>query len=603
MSVPPPPTAASVEGTASDRAAEYSRRFAAVTDEDARLADVLGAFSEADLVVIHDGGSATVSAEGQAGIPWSTVWSGVLVAPPGVAVPLAQLGRAFAAFFQMPLEEFLDAAVNDLRTNFAKGDFVANLVAWDTARYGADITAESVDPNAVFVSIPTLYIVATSIVQSMLARLAPQQPVNSAAGSASARLVPLAMFTPRNPETKAPFLGEDCGTGAQDGWVQFIGTKIMGGFKTPFGSWDGVVSKVLGGAAAEKIERVLGPANAFLGILSAAVQYGALTADASAKPLERTRSSKSPGNETNIEVTVSYNFKHSKSANKAFNCIQAGLGVFGIGTNLPPTGPVAGADVEFEEGQGFGPNGWVQWWGNNQNLTTDQNGKAFQTVAGQKQPVDIPSSARKIDRTYSVDIKVAIDPDNMTSVDKFTLDGVGCSGSIAAVAVSGSISGAVLGCLDMVMDLLKQINFSLGEREFQGTDWQVGYEVSSALGYPKLTMTGKSCAKEHPERGPWVIEYYSDLPVIGRHSGPPMQLTFVNGTAEFSYELKRGPEQWWTGYGVASLVGGESSGWKIVFDEQSSTYWDGDGNSMDAGGLNVIFPELELKPYVNCPAS
>lgn len=604
---PEPPRPRVTAGTTSEKALEYSRLFAEAEEDSDRLSAALGAFSDADLMVIYGGGSVTVSPEGQAGLPWSALWSGVLATSPGVGVSLDQLGRALVAYFQQPLEPLLDTLVSDLRAGLSHADFTSLLVAADAERLaGVDLASVSTTASVIRISAPTLYILATSIVQAMFSNLDPM--TTSTVSESNIRPASLRAL----PDGYQPFagsagaglsLGEDCGTGAGGGWVQFIGTKVMGGFKAPGASWDGVVSKTVGEAGAGKMEKVLAPANAFLSILSAIVQYGALTATAEAKPLERTKSSKQPGNETNIDVTVYYDFKHSDSANKAFNCIQAALGVLGIGTSLPTSGPVGGADVEFEERKGFGSGGWVQWWGNNQHMTTDGNGKTFQTVAGQKQPSDVPSTAKSVERTYSVDIKVALDPDNEDSLNKFTIDGVACAGSI----VAPGFGGAAIGCLDMAMDLLKQVNFSLGERTFKGTDWITGYKVSSTRGFPVLSMDGRSCAKENPERGPWTISYFTDLPGLDRHSGPPLQLDFsTSSSVPFVIRLEGPDAEYyrWEGSGTANLVNENGAGWSIVFTDVDFNFFsDVLGSGMGGLGGAAVMPELPLQPANDCPTS
>ena len=607
---PEPPRPVVAPGTVTGKSAEYSRVFAEAEDETERLAAALGAFTDAELMVLYGGGSVTVSPVGQTGIPWSSVWSGTLATTPGTAVPLDQLGRAFVSYFRQPLEPLLATLMSDLRTGLAGDAFVARLVASDARRYGGvDLAAPATPSSAVYVSAPTLFIVGASLVQAMAAHLAPAPPVTGT-GSTGASVRPASLralpdgYQPFAGSAGAPpLLGEDCGTGAGNGWVQFVGTKVMGGFKAPGMAWDGVVGKTVGEAGSAKLEKALAPANAFLSILSAIVQYGALKANAEAKPLERTRSSNQPGKETNIDVTVFYDLKHSKEANKAFNCIQAALGVMGIGTSLPTSGPVGGADVEFSERKGFGAGGWVQWWGNNQHMTTDGNGKTFQTVAGQKQPADVPSTAKSLERTYSVDIKVALDPDNEDSLNKFTIDGVACAGSI----IAPGFGGAAMGCLDMAMDMLKQVNFSLGERTFSGTDWTTGYRVSSTRGFPMLTMEGRSCAQDNPERGPWTITYFSDLPGLDRHSGPPLQLDFTGSSSvPFSIRLEGPDAEYyrWEGTGTANLVNESGSGWQIVFTDVDFAFRS-DVAGMSMGGLPgaVIMPDLPLQPASDCPTS
>ncbi len=605
---PPRPTVA--PGSATAKAAEYSRVFAEAQDETERLAAALGAFTDADLMVLYGGGSVTVSPTGQSGIPWSAVWSGVLTTTPGTSVPIDQLGRAFVAYFRQPLEPLLTLMMDDLRTGLKSDAFVAHLVAADAQRYGGvDLAASDTSSASIFVSAPTLFLVGSSLVQSMLAHLAPATSV-SGTGATGATVRPAS--TQALPDGYQPFagsagapplLGEDCGTGAGSGWVQFVGTKVMGGFKAPGMAWDGVVGKTVGEAGSAKIEKVLAPANTFLSILSAIVQYGALKATAEANPLERTRSSKQPGKETNIDVVVYYDLKHSKEANKAFNCIQAALGVMGIGTNLPTSGPVGGADVEFSERKGFGTGGWVQWWGNNQHMTTDGNGKTFQTVAGQKQPAEVSSTAKPRERTYSVDIKVALDPDNEDSLNKFTIDGVACAGSI----IAPGYGGAAMGCLDMAMDMLKQVNFSLGERTFRGTDWTTGYRVSSTRGFPILSMEGRSCAKENPERGPWTITYFTDLPGLDRHTGPPLLLDFGGSSSvPFSLRLEGADAEYyrWEGTGTANLVNENGTEWQIVFtDVKFNFYSDVLGSGFGGLGGTAIMPDLPLQPASDCPAS
>lgn len=598
---PEPPRPLIVEGTASEKALAYATAFAEATEDEARLAATLGAFTAADLMVIYGGGSATVNPEGQAGIPWAEVWSGVLATAPGVSVSLEQLSRAYVSYFRQPLDDLSGRLMADLRAGISAGRFTALLVAADTARNsGVDLSDATVTADQVRITAPTVFILGASIVQALFALNAPRTGSTVASvRPASLRALPDG-YNPFGGSAGASLeLGEDCGTGAGGGWVQFIGTKVMGGFKAPGMEWGGVVGKAAGEAGSARLERVLAPANAFLSIISAMVQYGALKATAEAKPLERTKSSKQPGRETNIDVTVYYDFNHTKANNKAFNCIQVALGALGIGTSLPASGPVGGADVEFAERKGFGSGGWVQWWGNNQHMTTSDNGKTFQTVAGQKQPSEVPSSARSVERTYSVDIKVALDPDNEDSLNKFTIDGVACAGSILAPG----FGGAALGCLDMVSDLLKQVNLSLGEKTFKGTDWSTGYKVSSSTGYPKLTINGRSCAKENPERGPWTIEYYSDLPVLGRYTGPPMKFTFVDGQAPISARLDQTGEFAWVTSGTAYLVGDAATGWRISFDASDWQFTvDVEGYSMSMGfaGPSVL-PDLELQPATDCP--
>ena len=598
---PEPPRPLLIKGTAVEKAAAYSLAFAETTDDNERLAAALGAFEAADLMVIYGGGSATVAPDGQAGIPWSEVWSGVLSTAPGVSVSLEQVSRAYVAYFRQPLDELSHRLMDDLRDGISKGSFPALLVAAETARHsGANLSDPTLTADQVRITAPTVFLLGTSIVQGLFALNAPRVDSPTATvRPASLRALPDG-YNPYGGSAGASLsLGEDCGTGAGGGWVQFIGTKVMGGFKAPGMEWGGVVGKAAGETGAARLERVLAPANAFLSILSALVQYGALKAKADAQPLERTKSSKQPGKETNIDVTVFYDFKHSQAGNKAFNCIQAGLGALGIGTSLPQSGPVGGADVEFAERKGFGSGGWVQWWGNNQHMTTDDSGKTFQTVAGQKQPSEVPSSARSIERTYSVDIKVALDPDNEDSLNKFTIDGVACAGSILAPG----FGGAAMGCLDMVSDLLKQVNLSLGEKTFKGTDWSTGYKVYSSSGYPSFTIEGRSCAKEKPENGPWTLNYYSDLPGLGRFTGPPMTFTFVDGKAPITARLDQTGEFAWETSGMAYLVGDAQSGWKISFD---ATDWqftvdvDGFSTSLGISGPSVI-PDLDLQPATDCP--
>ena len=195
------------------------------------------------------------------------------------------------------------------------------------------------------------------------------------------------------------------------------------------------------------------------------------TLSPSVSPLQRTRSTRSPGDSTQFTFTARFDI--GNSADWA-NCFRTLLNAGGVDFDLPPDGAIAGGEVNWSivEGHTTGRGlGIIQFGPGSQVLRgrTDAQGMARVTVDGMKQPRELPEIAEVVVKTGAVAVNLAYEPRDLW---KDLADAIG----------TGAAGPA--GLLTLPVDIGARNGWLFGmRRSFPVLDWHAGYTLRMTLDY------------------------------------------------------------------------------------------------------------------------
>lgn len=455
---------------------------------DGRAPALLAAFALLKIPVVNDTEKSVTTPGDVVGIPWALVWSIANTPNEGARFSLAQASAVVAADGVSITEPAALAAgmaaamhASLRRSGVDKVTLLAALVREETMRVGGpDLQAEAVPADQLQMSLPTMSLLVSAGVLTMMSTLtATPKPSASRVAQISA----------------APPQG--CAEDSASQWALWAFSKVTGGVDLGKRKWDGLFTVFMihmgaTGAPAGTIEKLKAKvgktANAAaaaaaaltaLTTLAAILSYKADVNLSGSGPLKRTRSTTSPGEERNVEVRVSYDLSKLSlrpDQVQALNCLMVVLSAFGNNATLPNTGPIPDVEVQAEGIRGFFRQG-LNKGSFMENIPvsassddTNADGYVAFPVEGraQKRPPTKPEPT--LPRIFSVRLSTQLDPTNLNTLAKAFLDTVLC----AVPVVATKSPAAILGCVDPVADVAKQMQWSLGDFSFDALDYESG---------------------------------------------------------------------------------------------------------------------------------
>lgn len=477
---PPAPTNAPLESDADfERIAQDLRS----DDYNVRVAAVLDAYAALDIGVLvkeDDDSSA------RAFIPWSVLWTLTAAPQAGVRFPLGVVTQPWATLLGEENESLATLLRDDLMNN--PTDPLTRLVSADLAASGDTLSDATSAANTLLsppIVLAITMLLSTEETQVVAAQTGETIEINS--GATNLRSI-------RSPKPRGFIEDSQCGTTTFGGWVQYVISKALGGLPTD--KFPGLVQKIakafeVGSRAMERLSLGLGVTGAIVNLLSLMAQKSALKAVVVAEELNRTTTTQ-PGAEVSIEAKVSYDYQSDKQSERvtAINCIQMGLVAAGSNASIPAPGALSRSNLKLVITDGH--NRWVNWSSSASDtleLVTDGNGSVTANVTGKEQRYNLPAWVPRYDHPYKVDVRVQLDEPNKSSNTKALFDAAICAKGISTAIGSGGIAaaGAVVGCVDIVVDLVKFAYWSAGVFSLDAVDHYSAFRP--VPGDPRSTFT------------------------------------------------------------------------------------------------------------------
>ena len=473
--------------------------------DDARAA-LLQALPDAGFTVLNDDGSVLAApgdvGQGLAVLRWEV--DAMLASEGSFSTTLGNAGQAFAGAIPelagAPLDQFLLQGLQ-AATNGSNPDlrFWARFIAalGQQAQQPSDLTTAS-DPAAINLDTVQFTLVMRRLAGD-LAGFALQQSA-PASGAPSAQY--LATRRPLAPCTLSDTESTVLDTNA------LVTT-------TGFGAFVDYLSEHLseaGQAVTDTIGKVTGWANfalAYAQIAWTAASFRAGMTMEGNPPLVRTKQAKpATGELRQIDATVSMDINQAQIA----NCLRGALNLAGLDFSLPNGGPVAGAEVRWYPGDGFGQQ-IVEFhddplYAENQAdpstpqpRTTDANGAASIGVEGVGQNEDLPDDVRPVIKHASVGVAVTVSPASLFS----TLE-----------TAAGAVAAGPAGLPALLASVLQQSSWAYdGVYHFDVQDWQqVHYRGEGTNDYSGSLNLGADASAQFSQHDTFAIDF--DAPGDGK---------------------------------------------------------------------------------------
>ena len=505
----PPAVLEAPQGETSTQASFFASQLAS-KNPNARLAAWLGIYQALGVPVIGQDGKPLFKKTGDdpIGPRFWQVWYASGLDLPGRGITFKEVGQIFAAalpgsegasFGQLLLDDLRQAAKSKKPAVQLLGLFVRERVLRGPSH--ADILDLTITVNQAVLDMPTVELLSWLILRAGLFNATSRVSLPESG-------ITLAGYRPMAPAQagKQAACSDIPGSGTDVAyWTQWLTNKLGGGFILPSmkESFPSVVERILSKSfpsnqanlAAQAKElggKVLGYSNVVASAVSLLLQLGAMTINPSIDPdpLERTTSSRNPGKDGTIHLQVYSDPQSIPDGNKLETCLGSFFATtMGVSFSLPSPGPIKGAEVRVEGGQGFPDlvmfniNGQS---GKGETLRADANDQdvADFKVFGAPQKRDIPQSAQKVKKEFSVLVTAQPEEGGLNTLINLFFGGL----------TFGSGAGAASG-LGSVVDMLKTFRYDMGEYVFDLTDWSTGYkvDVDFADGSTHYIVTGSIC--------------------------------------------------------------------------------------------------------------
>jgi hypothetical protein len=427
-------------------------------------------------VVDIDTGTVVAGPADGVGIPWTFVWA-IGDGPAASRLRLDDVARMFALDVdadQAPeLGDLGTALLNDVRmaatSDRPEARFLGLLVQASAARRGVDVLDPATASADVYVDMPTVMVMYASLWRVAAA----SEDLSDGVDLPSILRAPAGGFVARR--ASAGCASDDFGQ-----WFTYVTSKILGGITIGGFDWPGFYG-TLGAAGAAWLGRLTG----VMSVVAALAQMSALKATnwSPPKPLVRTKSTSSEGEEGDAKITIAYDYgsEADNDTTAGLNCLA--LITVSIGNNsfIPPAGPVAGTKVYFTTGKGF--NDFV-YYRRSLKTTTDSAGVATLTLTGKRQREKVSDNAKEKIKTYSLGVGAKPDADSASSMTRTLINQAICVSSVG------------IACTDAVIDFLKATYWDLGQFEGEVKDWAKSYRVEQTLisgDGTELLLEGKIC--------------------------------------------------------------------------------------------------------------
>jgi hypothetical protein len=262
-------------------------------------------------------------------------------------------------------------------------------------------------------------------------------------------------------------------------WINYVAGKIGGGVGIAGGpSLPGLLEGILGvgGTAADKaasevVGTFIGRAGAAASLISLIAELSALSVDVHEDEIVHRKREVEDGGPGSISIDLSYDFA-AMDADKPTVCALTTIAnALGVGLSLPADkAPISGAEVLASPGHNMPDK--VQFSGDAQKFSLDDNGHGVINVLGRKRPKELPQSAKEVEDDF--DLNLEAQPEGVTAQTLLTifLDGL-------ALSPTGAISAAA--------DIAKTFHYSLGNFSFLFYDYHVHYTASGGAGPVSIT--------------------------------------------------------------------------------------------------------------------
>ncbi len=277
----------------------------------------------------------------------------------------------------------------------------------------------------------------------------------------------------------------------------------------------------------EKTKSVTSVANAVANVLTFAMQISALKVELSMEPFPLVRTkSRYDGEEAKIEFQLIYDPGSLPDGKNMYACVSSYLlNAFGVSFSPPASGGVAGAELTFEGGKGFGE--YVLFGDYKQlRMDTNANGKVELLVLGKGQRKHRPADAKPVLREFSIHVRGQPEAVTGNTIANTFFD------SLAFWAAPGG-----LGLVSPAVDIAKTFHYDLGEFVLNLQDWATGYRVDQVYGEGRIT--GTICSLDKP----FTLQFFGQPPETG-----PMTGTFTfapsgksGGTWSYTGEVQGAP--------------------------------------------------------------
>ncbi len=191
------------------------------------------------------------------------------------------------------------------------------------------------------------------------------------------------------------------------------------------------------------------------------------------------------------------------------------LSTLGVSLKLPSEHRIKGAEIQITPKDGFDQ--WVLIDANDLKLTTNDNGAVEVHVQGRAQKHEIPASAKKFQREFSMGVAAQTEATDLNSIISTFIDGFKFGGGPGA---GGGIKG--------LLDVLKTVHWDLGTQVFRETDWFTGWRVDGD--FASYHFTGEACDLDKP----FTLKAQSPDGIQGTFTITPIAGPARGGTYSFS---------------------------------------------------------------------
>ncbi len=506
-----------------------------------RLAGWLAVYEAMGIPVFDPNGIAlTATGDDPVGPPFWRLWYVAGMIPSRVSFPLTDFVKIFNDSHQMPFDTEQAGAVllQDLRAAALATDAQKRLLGLFTAelvmRARADVNL--LDPNVtadkVYITGDLAELLSWVVIRGLVINVAAEEAISTSGhlSEQAANLVstrsPLAVAGVSEPDVSVALnvqaqAKENCAeaAGSEDVtyWLNWFLNKLGGGFQLP-GMIDGtqgfveIVQRQMGVSEIKinNVKNLTAKIGAVTSILTLMMQLASLQVDSIMEPdvLQRTRYTRD-GDPATIHFRLMSDPGMLPDGDNLVACLSSFvLNAFGVTLEFPTSGRIAGTELAFEGGKGFGQ---YVLFADYQTMRQDTNvhGEVALPVLGKAQSKEFPPDAERVMREFSV--HVSAQPKAVTGKTIFDTFFAGLSFG-AAPSATGAIGAAV--------DILKTCHWDLGERFFPLKDWSRGWRVDGFY-WDAYRVTGTICGGLDKPFSLQAEASLAGVPMIGRFAFTP----------------------------------------------------------------------------------
>jgi hypothetical protein len=501
--LPAPPRPASViKGTPEEQAVYFANLLAS---PDTRLAGWLGLYDALGIPVLgQDGASLGSISDDPIGPRYWQLWYASGLDKKGRGIPLRDAGRLIAAGTPELDGVAIGAALlNDLRLALKSSDpqvrLMGMFVRERIKRWPShlDIQDASVTPEKAIIDLPTLQMIVWIVTRGALFQAASSSGKTTGTIRESA-VFGMAMFqaSTGGPAARPP-CSETMGDADSTYWTNWLMNKALGGgvqlpgMSKPFTSLIEKFQKIgeVPTKLIDKTASTITKLNAASALLSFLLQLAAMEIEPRQVPAPMIRTKDTNrGKDGAIELQLYSAPGKIPNGNELSACLGSFVAnTMGISFSFPPEGPIAGAEMMVEGGEGFtdlvlfnteGTNSMRRW--------TGKDGVAEYKLFGAPQKHNIPDTAKSVNKEFSVYVKAQPEEAGLNSMLNIFFDGFTFG---TAPSAAGGFGSAI--------DIAKGFQYDMGEYVFNLTDWkQQGYRATGQEG--GFVYSGVICSLDKP---------------------------------------------------------------------------------------------------------